>query len=98
MSDKVGRDLGNSLGKFIESNRRARQIDQAKFFRIKVDLQLDKPLVWGKVASADGEKFWVNFKYERLPTFCFHCGRLGHDDKHCPEITDQQSSSKQYGN
>ena len=97
-SDEVGRELGNSLGKFIESDRRARQIEQAKFMRIRVDLQLDKPLrCGGKVASADGEKFWVNFKYERLPTFCFHCGILGHDDKHCLEITNQQNSSKQYG-
>ena len=98
MSDEVGRELGNSLGKFIELDRGARQTDQAKFMRIRVDLQLDKPLRRkGKVASADGEKFWVNFKYERLPTFCFHCDRLGHDDKHCLEITYEQSSSKQYG-
>ena len=60
MSIEVGRELGNSLGKFIESDRRTGNSDQAKFMRIRVDLQLDKPLRWrGKVTSVDGEKFWV---------------------------------------
>nr|POE69787.1 hypothetical protein CFP56_24159 [Quercus suber] len=65
--------------------------------RIRVDLQLDKPLRRrGKIASVEGEKFWVSFKYERLPTFCFQCGRLGHDEKHCKEPPNQQNP-KQYG-
>ncbi|XP_050280419.1 uncharacterized protein LOC126721431 [Quercus robur] len=96
MSMEVGRELGNSLGKFIESDRRTGNSDQAKFMRIRVDLQLDKPLRRrGRVASDDGEKFWVNFKYERLPTFCYHYGRLGHDDKHCRENSEHQNTSRQ---
>ena len=64
--------------------------------RIRVDLQLDKLLKrGGKVASVEGEKFWVSFRYERLPTFCFQCGRLGHDEKHCKELLEQQNP-KQY--
>ena len=75
MSIEVGRELGNSLGKFIESDQRTGHSDQAKFMRIRADLQLDKPLRrGGKVESIDGEKFWVSFKYERLPVFCFHYG------------------------
>lgn len=98
MSLDVGKELGNSLGKFIESDRRTGHSDQAKFMRIRVDLQLDKPLRrGGRVASADGERFWVSFKYERLPVFCFLCGRLGHDDKRCHECKDCQNVSRQYG-
>ena len=58
MSMEVGRELGNSLGKFIESDRRTGNSNQAKSMRIRVDLQLDKPLRRrGKVASVDREKF-----------------------------------------
>jgi len=65
---------------------------------IKVDLPIDKPLRrGGHVVSKDGEKSWIHFRYERLPTFCFLCGMLGHDDKHCQVPTDQQGTPKQYG-
>lgn len=26
---------------------------------------------------------WINFKYERLSTFCFVCGLMGHSDRDC---------------
>ena len=29
------------------------------------------------------EKTWVNFKYERLPSLCYWCGCLNHDDRNC---------------
>ena len=66
--------------------------------RIRVDLQLDKPpRRGGKIASVEGEKFWISFRYKRLSTFCFQCGRLGHDEKHCKEPPNQQNP-KQYNN
>ena len=98
MSEEVGQDIGRSLGRLIEVDKRACQSDQTKFMRIRVDLPIDKPLRrGGNVVSKDGEKFWIHFKYERLPTFCFLCGMLGHDDKHCQIPTDQQGTPKQYG-
>ena len=36
-----------------------------------------------KVKKEGGEWFWVNFRYERLPTFCFICWVLGHADSTC---------------
>ena len=98
MSKEVGQDIGRSRGRFIEVDKRAGQVDQAKFIRIRVDLPIEKPLRrGGHVVSKDGEKYWVQFRYERLPTFCYLCGKLGHDDKHCQAQTDRQSSPKQYG-
>ena len=58
MSLEVGKELGNSQGKFIESDQRIGHSDQAKFMKIRVDLQLDKPLRrGGRIATADGKKF-----------------------------------------
>ena len=85
MSEEVGRDLGNRLGKYIEMDKRSWLSKQAKFMRVQVDLPITRPLRrGGNIVNPDGEKFWVSFKYERLPTFCFRCGILGHDERQCP--------------
>ncbi|MBA0659485.1 hypothetical protein Goklo_011622, partial [Gossypium klotzschianum] len=28
-------------------------------------------------------KWWISFKYEKLPLFCFGCGRVGHGLSDC---------------
>ena len=94
MSKGVGCDIGNSMGRFIEIDKRANQSKQAKFMRIRVDLPIDKPLRrGGNVVGMDGDKYWVHYKYERLPTFCFLCGKMGHDDKHCHAYSDRQNAT-----
>ena len=98
MSKEVCQDIGKSLGRLIEVDKRAKHSDQAKFLRIRVDLPIKKPLRrGGNVVNKSGEKFWITFRYERLPTFCYLCGLLGHDDKHCKSYSDWQNTPKQYG-
>ncbi|XP_075665583.1 uncharacterized protein LOC142635282 [Castanea sativa] len=84
MSEEVGRDLGNRLGRYLETDKWSWSSEQAKFMRVRVDLPIDKPLRRsGNIVNSEGEKFRITFKYERLPTFSFLCGILGHDEKHC---------------
>ena len=98
MFEEVGRDLGNRLGKYIEIDKRSWLSEQAKFMRIRVDLPIDRPLRRGaNIVNLEGEKFWVTFMYERLPTFCFLCGILGHDEKHCSGKSSTSEAHKQYG-
>lgn len=37
------------------------------------------------------------FRYERLPTFCYVCGKIRHDEKHCSVKQDGQEVDRQYG-
>nr|POF26619.1 hypothetical protein CFP56_77046 [Quercus suber] len=58
MSEETGKDIGCKIRNYIETNKRAWQSDQAKFMRIQVELQINKPLRIGRdnkhcVASSD---------------------------------------------
>ena len=98
LSEEVGKEIGCKLGEVIEVDKRSWQADQAKFMRIRVNFPIHKPLRRGAhITNAEGERFWIHFKYERLPTFCFICGKLGHDDKHCTQNLEEQPINQQYG-
>ena len=38
----------------------------------------------------------MDYKYERLPSFCFRCGFLGHEDQSCL-MANVEESAVQYG-
>ena len=63
-----------------------------------MDIPIDKSLRrGGNIVNSNGDKFWVTFKYERLPNFCFLCGILGHDEKHCSGFQGKAEGHRQYG-
>lgn len=81
---KVVKEVGHRLGEVEEVEKRRRQDLQNLFMRVKVAIPISKLVRRGGfLARSDGEKIWVSFKYKRLPMFCYHCGLLGHDLKHC---------------
>ena len=44
MIEDIGKDIGSKIGRVLEVDKRAMQADQAKFLRIRVEMQIDKPL------------------------------------------------------
>ena len=66
------------------------------FIRVRCLINLDNPLESGFWAPREEkEPTWVSLKYERLQNFCYHCGRIGHDEKVCKnKIHDEQASEK----
>ncbi|CAN0888735.1 hypothetical protein LINGRAHAP2_LOCUS15920 [Linum grandiflorum] len=52
--------------------------------RIRVVLDVTSPLkIDRKVRQPGGEWLRGKYRYEKLPTFCFVCGRIGHVERHC---------------
>ncbi|KAA3454199.1 reverse transcriptase [Gossypium australe] len=52
--------------------------------RLRVNLDVQKPLRRGIFVSSDNSvKSWIPFKFEKLPVFCFGCGRLDHGLNDC---------------
>jgi hypothetical protein len=60
-----------------------------KYMRIRVLIDVRKPLKRQKKIKKQGaESIMVQFKYERLGTFCYVCSILGHSDLKCPKLFD----------
>ena len=49
MTEAIGKDIGSKIGRVLEVDKRTMQADQAKFLRIRVEVQIDKPLRRGAV-------------------------------------------------
>lgn len=46
-----------------------------------VERELNKPLLKGTKIKLDDELVWIDFRYEKLPNFCFYCHRIDHTKK-----------------
>ncbi|MCI07515.1 hypothetical protein A2U01_0028584, partial [Trifolium medium] len=51
-------------------------------------IDLKQPLKKGAIVRFKDKNLRVHFKYERLPTFCFICGTVGHQLKDCDAVGD----------
>ncbi|XP_019161420.1 PREDICTED: uncharacterized protein LOC109158056 [Ipomoea nil] len=88
---------GNFLGKFLKVDERQIKGPLKAFYRVRVSMPVDKPLKRRmKLIRRDKSWGWVNFKYERLHTFCFFCGLLGHLEKFCLKARNSTMTPEQY--
>ncbi|CAN1744882.1 hypothetical protein LINPERHAP1_LOCUS2262 [Linum perenne] len=82
-SEIVGRAIGNWMGEFLEYDENNQFTRDEPCMRIRVKLDVRRSLKREKVIRKPSKELKVTFKYERLPTFCYICGRIGHIDRFC---------------
>ncbi|KAM0912888.1 hypothetical protein ACQ4PT_012502 [Festuca glaucescens] len=90
--------LGAEIGEFIEADRDEEGMAYGQYLRIKIRMEITKPLMRGKMVQIgdEGKLKWCPFEYEFLPDFCFTCGKIGHIDKSCT-IQLKEGEVQQYG-
>ena len=86
MTRESGMEIGGKIGRVLDVDVPEKGVQWGKYLRVRVRLDATKKLVRGKrVTIEGGESRWVFFKYERLPNFCYQCGKLDHGVKECKE-------------
>lgn len=95
--ESVAKQLGDRIGAYLKMDDRE---GWGNFFRIRVKLDLTKPLIRVVPVAVKGinevisQSFEV--KYEKLPRFCSFCGLIGHLANECGD-GDHSESDMQYG-
>lgn len=79
----MGKILGKAIGEVIECEVDSDGLGWGPFLRIKVWVDITKPLIQGSLISNQGNPLWIAFKYKRLPNFYFKCGVIKHSILGC---------------
>ncbi|KAL5771142.1 hypothetical protein ACOSP7_015296 [Xanthoceras sorbifolium] len=89
MCKEVGMDLGGRIGKVIEVDGGSGGNCLGKFIRVRVLVDVTKALFRElKVMIGDPDEVCsVVLCYERLPNFCYFCGKIGHHVRECSANT-----------
>lgn len=100
MSENILKEIGNYVGKFIESCPNNFKPGWREYMRVRVAIDLFTPLKRRmKIRKSGAEWHWIVFKYENVPTFCFICGLMGHSEKYCSKLFEvpEKEIVKPYG-
>jgi len=87
MNREVELRIGQSIGLVEDVDVTSDGVGWGRYLRIRVNVDITKPLEKGRPFLIKGKSIWVSFKYEKLPLFCYHCGRIYHADKTCSSKT-----------
>jgi hypothetical protein len=74
------KSLASKVGQFIYSEGISNDFE-GNFFRVKVKLDVRKPLKSVVTLVRGGKREFFFVKYEKLPNWCQVCGHLGHEYK-----------------
>ncbi|XP_057793093.1 uncharacterized protein LOC131009698 [Salvia miltiorrhiza] len=92
-SPEVIKNLGKRLGNFLEFDESSTS-GLTRSIRIRVVVDIQKPLRRGLNIIMDGSTLWLPIKYERLPSFCYGCGKLGHMLKDCEDVITEDGQAE----
>jgi len=95
MNKEVGNKIGETIGMVEEVDVSGNGPGRGSSLRIKIQIDITKPLERGRALWLNGKLVWVNFRYEKLPHFCFNCGRIVHIREQCSESREAKQEGEE---
>ena len=81
---EVGLRIGGILGEVEKVDVDEKSFCLGGYLRIRVSMGITQPLCRGRrVRIRTSAATWVDFRYERVPIFCYWCGKVDHDERDC---------------
>ncbi|RYQ93103.1 hypothetical protein Ahy_B09g099367 [Arachis hypogaea] len=96
----LGRKIASRVGEVMECNVFSAGPRKGNFLKASVMIKIENSLKEGlNMGSKRDGLTKVEFKYERLPIFCYFCGRIKHDVANCEiaEAEEEHISSSKKG-
>lgn len=75
--------ITSHMGHLLKIDELTASLARSKFARTCIKIDLSKPLCRGFWVGFDEQRVFVVVMYERLPTFCYTCGMIGHGSDSC---------------
>jgi hypothetical protein len=95
MGRGVGFKMGASVGVVEEVDISDGEAGWGEFLRVKIVIDLTKPLARGRLLHIQNRSIWIPFKYEKLPRFCFKCGVVKHGRLGCSKIGSRRTTGEE---
>lgn len=86
--------VASQFGRVLKIDKPTIDRSRAKFARVCVLLDLNQPLQQGTWVNYGDHSAFVLVLYEKLPVFCYKCGKVGHGEAHCLLASSHQCSGK----
>ncbi|GAA0186557.1 hypothetical protein LIER_33845 [Lithospermum erythrorhizon] len=80
-----GKTVGADIGEVIEVDKKSIEKERGRYVRVKVQLNINKPLKRGRLVPMRVNKIKIVYRYKKVCDVCLYCGMLGHKYHNCEE-------------
>ncbi|KAJ8752062.1 hypothetical protein K2173_001089 [Erythroxylum novogranatense] len=85
--ERVAERIGNEVGEYMEVDSASFRNQVKTFMRLRVKFDVRTPIRSCMYLRRQGDPgFFANFRFEKLPNFCFLCGLMDYGERFCPKL------------
>ncbi|GLT72136.1 hypothetical protein SLA2020_440930 [Shorea laevis] len=97
ISKEIGFSIGASMGLVEEVDTAENGVGWGEYLRVKIKLDLSKPLLRGRMLKLPRTSVWIAFQYEKIPKFYFKCGVIRHGASRCFKLGGRRFQGEEKG-